>query len=46
MKGKRGRPCTCRRVSLPDLERYLDRYPHQLSGGQLERIVLARALVL
>lgn len=35
-----------RRVHLPDLERYLDRYPHQLSGGQLQRVVLARALVL
>ena len=35
-----------RRVHLPDLERYLDRYPHQLSGGQLQSVVLARALVL
>ena len=35
-----------RRVHLPDLDRYLDRYPHQLSGGQLQRVVLARALVL
>jgi oligopeptide/dipeptide ABC transporter ATP-binding protein len=35
-----------RRVHLPDLERYLDKYPHQLSGGQLQRVVLARALVL
>src|SRR5204863_5689657 len=31
---------------LPDLERYLDRYPHRLGGGQLQRVVLARALVL
>ena len=35
-----------RRVHLADLDRYLDRYPHQLSGGQLQRVVLARALVL
>jgi oligopeptide/dipeptide ABC transporter ATP-binding protein len=35
-----------RRVHLPDLERYFDKYPHQLSGGQLQRVVLARALVL
>src|SRR5439155_24398542 len=35
-----------RRVHLPDLERYLDKYPHQLSGGQLQRVVLARAPVV
>jgi oligopeptide/dipeptide ABC transporter ATP-binding protein len=34
------------RVRLPPLERYGDAFPHQLSGGQLQRIVLARALVL
>ncbi len=35
-----------RRVHLAELDRYLDRFPHQLSGGQLQRVVLARALVL
>jgi peptide/nickel transport system ATP-binding protein len=35
-----------RRVHLKDADRYLEQYPHQLSGGQLQRVVLARALVL
>ncbi|MCX7362214.1 MAG: ATP-binding cassette domain-containing protein [Alphaproteobacteria bacterium] len=35
-----------RRVHLADFDRYFDKYPHQLSGGQLQRVVLARALVL
>jgi peptide/nickel transport system ATP-binding protein len=34
------------RVHLHNPSRYLDTYPHLLSGGQLQRVVLARALVL
>jgi oligopeptide/dipeptide ABC transporter ATP-binding protein len=34
------------RVRLQGIGDILDKFPHQLSGGQLQRIVLARALIL
>jgi peptide/nickel transport system ATP-binding protein len=34
-----------RRVQLPDPEAALERYPHQFSGGQRQRLVIAAALV-
>lgn len=33
-------------VRLPQPQQFLDRFPHQLSGGQLQRVVMARALIL
>lgn len=33
-------------VHLRPQENYLDKLPHQLSGGQLQRVVLARSLML
>ncbi len=33
-----------RKVRLPDPQRILKSYPHQLSGGQLQRVALAMAL--
>jgi oligopeptide/dipeptide ABC transporter ATP-binding protein len=35
-----------RLVGLAEPQRYLDSLPHELSGGQLQRIVMARALVI
>ena len=34
-----------REVGLPDDDEFLDRYPHQLSGGQVQRVALAMAFL-
>ncbi|MBI4786571.1 MAG: ABC transporter ATP-binding protein [Chloroflexi bacterium] len=34
-----------RKVNMPDPEEVLERYPHQISGGQQQRIVIAMALL-
>jgi peptide/nickel transport system ATP-binding protein len=33
-------------VRLPDAEVIIERYPHQLSGGQIQRVVIAMGLLL
>lgn len=33
-------------VRMPDPEVILERYPHQLSGGQIQRVVIAMALIM
>ena len=35
-----------RRVQISDPPRVMDRYPHQLSGGMLQRVVIAMALAV
>ena len=34
----------CHEVNLPDPEKIIHRYPHQLSGGQIQRIMIAMAI--
>jgi len=35
-----------RRVEMPDPERQIDAYPHELSGGMRQRVIIAMALAL
>ncbi len=37
---------TISEVGLPQTDSFLDRYPHHLSGGEMQRVSIARALVL
>jgi ABC-type lipoprotein export system ATPase subunit len=46
LAGKRNARETAReRLSWVDLAEFGERYPHQLSGGQMQRVAIARALV-
>lgn len=49
VKGESRQQATLRAVQLLEkvgLEKYIDRYPYQLSGGQSQRVAIARALAM
>lgn len=39
------RPQALERLQLVEMETYGDRFPHQLSGGQMQRVAIARSIV-
>ena len=45
MPGSRRWSC-CKLVGIPDAERKANAYPHEMSGGQAQRVMIAMALAL
>jgi ABC-type Fe3+/spermidine/putrescine transport system ATPase subunit len=46
VRGEEMRERVARALKLVQLDRYGERWPHQLSGGQLQRVAIARAIVI
>ncbi len=46
VRGEKIREQVARALKLVQLPDYSERWPHQLSGGQLQRVAIARALVI
>ncbi|WP_282362464.1 ABC transporter ATP-binding protein [Pseudomonas sp. PS01300] len=45
IKGQDGHPRVLEALRMVELQDFASRYPHQLSGGQCQRVALARSLV-